>query len=143
MVIALMPLASAPQMVSYNTTILGYPYNYSHPVVYQVFQSHFCPIHAVLLLGAALLVLLRDKPDAVALAKPLFAAGVGPLGLALLRFVIFRPHIDDLVWFQLWEEVTELLFVTGVLCVVWVFRSRLFATGSVTAAAAGGAQPPT
>jgi hypothetical protein len=96
-----------------------------------------------LLLGAAVLVLSLRRRDAVALAKPLFAAGMGPLGFALLRFVIFRTHLNDLVWFQLWEEVTELLFVTGVLCVVWVFRSRLFATASVTPAGAASGRPPT
>lgn len=134
MVLGLMPSGGEPQMVSYNTTIFGFPYNYSHPVIYQIFEGRFCPAYGILLLGASLAVLLVKRDDAVQTAKPLFAAGMGPIGFALLRFMIFRPYVDDLVWFQLWEEVTELLFIAGALCVLWIFRSRLFTSESVTGA---------
>ncbi len=142
MALGFMPLVGEPQMVSYNSTILGYPYNYSHPFIYQVFEGRFCPVYGILLLGASLLVLLVRKDDAVHVAKPLFAAGMGPLGFALLRFMIFRPYIDDLVWFQLWEEITELLFIGGALCVLWIFRSRLFAAEGVRGAREGADQEP-
>ncbi len=143
MVLGLMPLVGEPQMVSYNTTIFGFPYNYSHPVLYQLFEGRFCPVYGILLLGASLLALLLKRDDPVGLAKPLFAAGMGPIGFALLRFMIFRPYIDDLVWFQLWEEVTELLFIAGALCVLWIFRSKLFAAEAVTGARASSGGPPT
>ena len=67
--------------VSYNTRILGTFYNFSHRLVYQQYELRYCPIAAMMLLTASLLALGVKKGDPLPLAKVLFAAGVGPLGL--------------------------------------------------------------
>ena len=41
MIVALMPLSAALIPVSYNTTILGTFYNYSHPAMCQIFEKRY------------------------------------------------------------------------------------------------------
>jgi hypothetical protein len=43
---------------------------------------------------------------------------------------------DNLMWFDTWEEWTELLFVLGVAVVLWIFRHGLLAARPETAATA-------
>lgn len=127
MILAFMPLLADLETPSYNTRILGTPYNYSHPVVYQVFETRYLPVVAILLFGASLVVLLVKRADPVFWSKLLFAAGMGALGFSLLRLFIFAPYKDEQVWFVLWEEMTELMFVAGAAIVLWIFRHGLFA----------------
>ncbi len=127
-VLAFIPLLSGTHAVSYNTTILGFPYNYSHPVVYQVFEIRYAPVYAVVLLTAAFLVLHFMKAGVTAF-RVLFAGGIGALGFALLRLVFFNVNRDNLVWFNFWEEVTELMFVGGVGFILWTFRHGLLPGG--------------
>jgi rhodanese-related sulfurtransferase len=127
MVLAFMPLTAGFPADSYNTTILGTYYNYSHPVVYQVYEIRLLPILALALMAASLAVLLLKKREPVAWSKLLFAAGMGPLGFSLMRLFIYAPYHTNQVWFAFWEEITELLFVIGVAVVLWLFRKALFA----------------
>jgi rhodanese-related sulfurtransferase len=128
--LGLMPVCADPQMVSYNTTILGAPYNWSHPVIYQIFESRVCPAYGLILMAIALGMLLRPGLNGMAAAKAFFAAGLGPLGFGFFRFVLFGCYRDNLVWFAFWEEIAEFLFVVGAAFVLWVFRRRLFREGT-------------
>lgn len=125
-IVALMPFTANPDPVSYNTRILGTFYNYSHPVVHQVYEIRFCPVAAIGLLAAALAVLAAGKREPVLKSKVLFAAGAGSLGFGLFRWFLFAPYRENLVWFGFWEEITELLFVVGTCAVLWIFRHGLF-----------------
>jgi hypothetical protein len=118
--------------VSYNSKILGVAYNYSHSVFYQIFETRYCPIFAIILLAASYAVLLFKKKDAVAVSKVFFAAGMGPLGFGLLRLIFFGLYRDNLVWFNFWEEITELLYVAGIGVVLWLFRRGLFREKNIT-----------
>ena len=112
--------------VSYNTKIFGTPYNFSHAVLYQIYEIRYCPLAAVLLLAMALAVLAVKRRDPVLWSKVFLAAGVGALGFSFLRLVILQVYRDNLAWFTFWEEVTELLFVAGSGLVLWFFREGLF-----------------
>jgi rhodanese-related sulfurtransferase len=125
-VVGLLPVCAELQMASYNTMILGTPYNWSHAVVYQIFETRFCPAYGAILLGIALVRLMRPGLSGVAAAKAFVAAGLGPIGFGFFRFALFGPFRDDLVWFAFWEEVTEMLFVAAAAWFLWVFRNRLF-----------------
>jgi hypothetical protein len=127
LVLAFIPLCAGWQVISYPSRIFGSVYDYSHPVVYQMYEIRYCPLLAILLFGASWLVLISKRPDAVPLSKILFAAGLGPLGFGMLRLFLVAAYHDNLVWFGVWEEVTELLFVASVMVVLWVFRHRLLA----------------
>ncbi len=76
----------------------------------------------------SLLVLSLMKNDALLLAKIFFAAGMGPLGFGMLRSILAGLYSQNMVWFNFWEEGTELLFIIGVCLVLWVFRQSLFKT---------------
>lgn len=101
-------------------------YNYSHPVIYRIFEIRYAPVYAIVLFAAALLVLVFKKKNALALGEILFAAGVGPLGFSLLRLIFVGVNSDNLVWADFWEELTELMYVSGVALVLWTFRRGLF-----------------
>ncbi len=124
--LSFIPLTIAPHWVSYNTHIFGTLYNYSHPIIYQLYEFQFCPIMAIILFVPALLVLLLEKEDPVTLSKVFFAGGMGFLGFSLLRLAFFVPYHDNLVWFTLWEEGTELIYIIGVGITLWIFRHKLF-----------------
>ncbi|MCX5670009.1 MAG: rhodanese-like domain-containing protein [Planctomycetota bacterium] len=127
MVLACMPLTADFSADSYNTTILGTYYNYSHPIVYQVYEIRLLPVLALVLMAVSLAVLLLKKHEPVAWSKLFFAAAMGPLGFSLMRLFIYAPYHTNQVWFAFWEEITELLFVSGVAVVLWLFRKGLFA----------------
>ena len=126
-IVALAPLCAELIPVSYNTAILGAFYNYSHPVVYQVFEVRFLPAVAAALLAVSFAALRFKKRDAVQWSKVFFSAGMGAMGFSFFRLLAFQAYRDNLVWFGAWEEITELLFVLGVGLVLWVFRSVLLA----------------
>ncbi|XUX00423.1 MAG: rhodanese-like domain-containing protein [Dehalogenimonas sp.] len=124
LVLAFMPLTTDFISVSYNTTIFHSPFNYSHPVVYQMFETRFASAYAIILLGCSILALLIGR-NGWRISKVLAAAGIGALGFAFLRLMVFHFYSNNLVWFEFWEETTELLFVFGMAIVLWMFRERL------------------
>ena len=105
--------------------IFGRFYHYTHRLVHQQFEGLYCPIVAVILLAVSFLVLLFKKDNSIAPAKIFFAAGVGVLGFGLFRTVLTGVYSDNLVWFVVWEETTELVFVAAVCCILFVFRRAL------------------
>jgi hypothetical protein len=127
-VMTCMMLCSRIEVVVYNTIILGAVYQYSHPVIYQLFEVRYCPLLAVALLMASWLVLIFKRVNPVPPAKVLFAAGVGPMGFGFLRLILFSAYDKNLMWFTVWEEITELLFIVGTVLVLWFFKHGLIAS---------------
>jgi hypothetical protein len=123
--IALMPLCSEIRTGGYRTRILDSAQDYLQPAWSQWFEARYCAWVAVLLLTASWLVLLFKKPEPVPTAKVLLAAALGPLGFGLMRLFLRTAYSHDLVWSNLWEEWTELIFVAGTGFVLWVFRQGL------------------
>jgi hypothetical protein len=126
-ILAAIPFCSTVKAVSYNTHIWGAFYNFSHPVLYQIYEIRFCPVFAIIFYLISFLVLRLKKSDAVEWAKIFFAAASGALGFGLLRLIFFSLHSENQVWFDFWEETTELIFVAGVGFILWAFRKSLFA----------------
>ena len=124
--IALMPLFGKWCDTSYNTMIFATFYHYSRRMIYQWFEMWYCPIAAVALLSASLMVLIFKKTNPLPLAKVLLAAGVGPLGFGIFRSILTAMYDEDLVWFAFWEEFTEFLFIAGICFLLWIFHHRLF-----------------
>jgi len=127
LVLATMPLFLTPEPLVYTTEILHRTYALSHPVVHQVFESKICAVAALVLLGISLLVFCFKWNGRVRWAELFFAAGLGPMGFSLFRLVLFWAYREDLGRFNLWEEVTEFLFVASVAGVLWIFRKGLLA----------------
>jgi rhodanese-related sulfurtransferase len=129
MTMCFMPLTAELLPLSYNTDIFGTSYNYSHPVVHQLFEVRFLPVAALVLLGVSWSILMFGKTDPVQWSKVFFTAGAGALGFSFFRLILLHVYRDHLAWFGCWEEVTELLFVAGTGMVLWIFRRGLFRQG--------------
>jgi hypothetical protein len=127
MVLAGIPLTASTQPVSYNTTIFGTPYNYSHAIIQQLFEIRYAPIAAILFLGLAFAFLALRGSRGVRPSKVLFGMGVGYLVFGFLRLILLDLYSSDMVWFVFWEEATELLLMSAVLAVLLIFRERLLA----------------
>jgi phage shock protein E len=129
-IVAGIPFSSDVKPISYNTHIWGTFYNFSHSVLYQIYEIRFCPVFAILLSVISLLVLRFKKNDAIQWSKLFFAGAAGALGFGLFRLIFFSLHRDNQVWFNFWEEVTELIFVSGAAFTVWAFRKTLISRPS-------------
>jgi hypothetical protein len=125
-VLSFIPLTGTTHWVSYNTHILGTPYNFSHPVINQLFEVRICPLIAMALFLTAALMLLFKKEDPVTPAKVLFSGATGYLSFGILRFFLLASYRNNLVWRAFWEEATELVFVAGLGITLWLFRHKLF-----------------
>ena len=124
--IALLPLSSELHLVYYNTTIWGTVYNYNHPIIYQFFEFRYFPLLASVLFLAAALILQFGRRNHLLLSKMIFAAAAGPFGFSLFRLSVFQGYRTNLIWMDFWEEVTEFIFILGVISVLWFFRRPLF-----------------
>lgn len=125
-IMALLPFGAAPSAVSYNTVIGQLPYNYSHPVLHQLYEIWFCPALAIALFSGSWLILCFKKNAALLHAKIYFCAGLGFFMFGYLRLIFLAAFRDNLVWFGFWEEVTEFLGIAAVAIVLWIFRQGLF-----------------
>ena len=124
MIVTGMLLTADIHDVSYNVEIYGAIYNYSNPLVHQLYEIVYCPLAALVMFAVSLVLLGRGgdlKP-----AKIAFAGGCGAMGFGTLRMILAGAYSDRMVYFIFWEEATELLFVLGVCCVLWIFRRGLF-----------------
>jgi rhodanese-related sulfurtransferase len=126
-VVALMPLSGGFIRDSYDAVILGSTTHYHHLMTSQLFELRFCPLFAAGLMVAAWLVLMFKRHDPVSASKVILAVGLGPMGFAILRMIFVATFRDRLVWFDAWEELTELITIFGIAAVLWVFRQSLFA----------------
>jgi len=59
-------------------------------------------------------------------SKIFFAGALGACGFSLFRFLVFQGYRDNLVWMDFWEETTELLYIAGIVAILWYFRRSLF-----------------
>ena len=124
--IALMPITAQIYTISYNTEIWGTPYNYNHPIIYQLAEVRYYPALASVMFLTAALLLKFKRPKPLHLSKILFAGAFGAFGFSLFRFLVFQGYRDNLVWMDFWEETTEFLYIAGVVVILWHFRRALF-----------------
>ncbi len=120
------PLSAKTISVSYNTTIWGTLYNYSHAVIHQLYEIRFCPWAASLFFILSFLFLLIRKEKGIQAAKFFFSVGLGHLSFSVLRMVLLDSFQYDMVWFIFWEEITELIFIAGIGFFLWIFKDKLF-----------------
>ena len=111
------------------------PYEVVSPVFYsQVVFSYetesqlidfrlFTTLAAALMLAAA--AVLAKGPARMPKARPLFFVAFGLMSFSLFRLVEVQAFHDDPVWFDFWEEMTELLFVVGLALLLYWARGPL------------------
>jgi len=123
---SLLPLAVRTSPAALTANVFGFDYSYTRFFLYQWYETRVLPLTALTCFLLALLPLLRPHGDPIpALTKILFSAGLGALGFSLFRVVLASMFRDNLVWFEFWEEATELMFITFTGFVLWQFRNTL------------------
>jgi rhodanese-related sulfurtransferase len=127
-ILAILPLNSSFRGETTNTLIYSSLHTYRHPILAQAYELRVLPLGAMVLLAASFVVLLLRERREFPVSKLLFSAAAGALGFSFLRLLIVASFIDNQVYFALWEELTELLFVGTVAAILTVFRRSLLST---------------
>lgn len=122
--LACIPLLSPLQTDAYSTSIFNFPYSYTRFNVYEVYERRVLPTFAILAFVAAFLSLLNRQSVVSFQTKVFLCAGLGALGFSFFRIALNAIFVDSLVWFEFWEEATELMFVGTTAFALWRFRSR-------------------
>jgi hypothetical protein len=125
-IVALLPLSAQLHIVSYRTNIWGTLYTYKHPVAYQLAEIRYYPLLASALFLAASLTLWFKQENPMHPSKLLFGAAVGVMGFSFFRFIVFQSFRTKLVWMDFWEEITEFIYISAVVVILWYFRRSLF-----------------
>lgn len=120
------PYLSPLQPDAYAVSIFGFPYSYTRLGVYEIYERRVLPLLALALFALAWLPLLKKgEPPIPFLTKVLTSAGLGALSFSFFRVALNAIFVDSLVWFEFWEEATELMFVAAVGFVLLQFRHSL------------------
>lgn len=124
--VALMLPAAGLSAAACQTRVLDSEQIFANPLWSQLFEGRYCAAAAVLLLAVSWAALQFKRQEPVATAKIVLAAALGPLGFGLLRLFLRTAYAQNLAWANIWEELTELLFIAGLGFVLWQFRESLF-----------------
>lgn len=125
-ILSFIPLLSPYNFAAYNTQVGPVTHYYVRPFVHQWFEVRYSPVVAIFLIGAALLVMqLTSHLTLHPLARVFFCGGLGFLGFSLFRMTLGMVYAEALVWATFWEELTELMFISAVIYILWVFRHTL------------------
>jgi hypothetical protein len=120
------PLITKITEISYNTYIFGTLYNYTWLKANQLFEMRYCPLVALTMFFCAFLVTQYSKEQLIPKqAYILLCAGLGALGFSLFRLFFGSIYAQNLAWAASWEELTELLLISIIAYILWLFRQRL------------------
>ncbi len=121
--LATMPLLFDTLPISYNTIVFDTPYSFSHLTAYQIYEFRVLPFTAIAFFLATMLFIFTNRVTDDK-TKILFSLGFGFLGFSIFRLFIFGVYQTNLVWFTVWEEVTELMYIAMVLVFLIYFNVR-------------------
>ena len=124
-VLCFIPILTTIQPESYAVTIFRFPYSYTRLDVYQLYERRILPALALTTFAGAYLSLMKKNETLSFATKTLLCAGIGALGFSFFRVALNAMFADALVWFEFWEEATELMFVGAVAFVLWRYRRIL------------------
>lgn len=121
-----LPLTVSVSTESYLTEVFNFPYSYARFDFYQWYEARALPLLALTFFILAFPPLLKTKNDPIPqLTKLFFSAGIGALGFSLFRVILASMFANHLVWFEFWEELTELMFIAATGFMLWQFRETL------------------
>jgi hypothetical protein len=116
--IAFMPLTAKLGEYFVQSKVFGDIAVFGHEFSLQLYETRFLPLVALIFFLLSFLVLWLRKEKGMASAKVLYAMGLGPLLFGWFRFVIFWSYERNSLWADVWEELTEFLFIALVLWLV-------------------------
>ncbi|HNQ95167.1 MAG TPA: hypothetical protein PKK96_00085 [Anaerolineales bacterium] len=120
-----LPLAVSPSPSGYHADIFGFPYLYARFEFNQWVESRALPVASIFLFSLALLSTLRAAQSKFTNAAKVFlAAGIGLLAFSILRLSLGALFAERLVWFEFWEETTQLIVISTVTFLLWRFKQE-------------------
>jgi len=127
-IISLMPLTAGFMNVYYKGVVFGETEVFGMPLFQQILALRVFPIIGFIFIFISWVTLLWKKEEGITASKDLFAIGLGPVGYSLLTFMTYWGFQNSLLWAEVWEECSEVLFIMGVAVTLFVFRKTLFGT---------------
>ncbi|MEB2332729.1 MAG: hypothetical protein OZ914_00230 [Anaerolineaceae bacterium] len=124
-VLTFIPLLAPLQTDAYTTTIFNFSYSYTRFEAYEIYERRVLPTLSMIIFIITFIYLLNGPSVMPFRAKAMLCAGLGALGFAYFRIALNAIFAENLVWFEFWEEATELMFVGGVAFALWRFRFLL------------------
>lgn len=125
-IISFIPLTAPLVPYAYTTSIYGFPYSYTRFALYEWYENRALPMLALTFFVLALPPLLRKGGLPIPFwSKVFFSAGLGALCFAIFRLALAAIFREKLVWFEFWEETTELIYVVGAGLFLWQFKHWL------------------
>ena len=125
-VLTFIPILSPLQPDVYAVAIFNFPYSYTRLNIYEIYERRVLPALALIAFFIAYLSLWRKGEPPIPFITKIFAcAGLGALGLSFFRLTLNAIFVDNLVWFEFWEEATELMFVGAIAFALWQFKATL------------------
>lgn len=125
-ILAFIPLLAPLQTDAYAVSILGFPYSYTRFDFYETYERRILPLIALVAFIVAYLPLLKKSELLIPhITKIFVCVGIGTLGFSFFRVALNAIFVDNLVWFEFWEETTELMFVGAIGLVLWNFKQML------------------
>jgi hypothetical protein len=107
-ILCFIPLLMSIEPKSYAVTIFNFPYSYTRLDVYQIYERRTLPLIALIAFVVAYLPLIKKEQPLPFTTKLFLCAGIGALGFSFFRVALNAMFVDELVWFEFWEEATEL-----------------------------------
>lgn len=121
-VVAAIPLSGSLAYRFQEGAVFGTLSVFGQPIAYQYLEARFFPLFSLVFFGAAWSELARRKESGFGASQAWFAMGAGLLGFSLLRFFFYWGYQDQPLRADVWEEVTEFLFI---ILALWItMRAR-------------------
>lgn len=118
-----LPLAVSPTSSGYHADIYGFPYVYARFEFNQWVESRALPVASILFFSLALLFTLRATQSKLTnAAKAFLSTGIGLLAFSILRLSLGAMFAERLVWFEFWEEMTQLIIISTIAFLLWQFK---------------------
>lgn len=118
-----LPLAVSPTSSGYHADIYGFPYVYARFEFNQWVESRALPVASILFFSLALLSTLRATQQKLTNAAQAFlSTGIGLLAFSILRLSLGAMFAERLVWFEFWEEMTQLIIISTIAFLLWQFK---------------------
>lgn len=115
---AAIPLTAPIRQFLYAGEVFGSFQTFGHPFVTQILEVRIYPLLSLVFLVMSFILLLQLKEGGFGPSKVFYAMGAGLLGFSLMRFLFFWGYGENPLWADVWEELTEFLFVTALLWIV-------------------------
>lgn len=125
--LSFIPILSPIKIDAYLVSILGFPYSYIRLEFYEMYEHKILPMLALASFILAFLFLIKkgDDKSIPFIAKVFLSSGLGFLGFSFFRVTLNALFASNLVWFEFWEEATELMFVGIIGFTLWQYRKIL------------------